>query len=44
MGGIVYHLYHKESSRANEETHNIALEKVEKEHITRCNNGIDKYL
>ena len=44
MGGIVYHLYHKESSRANEETHNIALEKVEKEHITRCNNRIDKYL
>lgn len=44
MGGIVYHLYHKESSKANEEIHNVALEKVKKEHITRCNNGIDKYL
>jgi len=44
MGGIMFHLYHKEASRANEQIHQQALEKVKKEHLARCNNGIDKYL
>ncbi len=44
MGGIVYHLWHKESSRHNEKTHLNALEYVKKNRISRCTNGIDKYL
>lgn len=44
MGGIVYHLWHKESSRHNEVTHLKVLERVKKNRISRCENGIDKYL
>lgn len=44
MGGIVYHLWHKESSRHNEGTHLNALENVKKHRISRCKNGVDKYL
>ncbi len=44
MGGAVYHLYHKEASKGNEQRHLTELEKVKKEHLSWCENGIDKYL
>ena len=44
FGGICYHLYHKESSRENEQTHLDAIKNVIKNKITSCQNGIDKYL
>lgn len=44
MGGCVYHLYHPESSRSNEQRHLDELERVKQEHISWCENGIDKYL
>lgn len=44
MGGIVYHLWHKEASRENEERHLEALEIVKRDHVKWCENGIDKYL
>lgn len=44
MGGNVYHLHHKESSRDNEGRHLLELERVQREQISRCDNGIDKYL
>ena len=44
MGGIMFHLYHREASKANEQVHKQALKKVKEEHIVRCDNGIDKYL
>lgn len=44
MGGNVYHLYHKESSRANEQRHLDELEHVKSGHIFWCDNGIDKYI
>lgn len=43
-GGICFHLYHKESSKENELTHNEAIKKVIENKLTRCENGIDKYL
>ena len=44
MGGAVYHLYHKEASKGNEQRHLTDLERVKKEHLSWCDNGIDKYL
>lgn len=44
MGGIVYHLWHKEASRHNEEKHLRALEAVKRSRVGWCVNGIDKYL
>ena len=44
MGGVVFHLYHKESSKDNEQYHLEELERVKTEQISWCNNGIDKYL
>lgn len=44
MGGNVYHLYHKEASRSNEQTHLDELERVKCEHLSWCSNGLDKYL
>lgn len=44
MGGIVYHLWHKEASRANEGAHLLALDFVKKNRLKWCDNGIDKYL
>lgn len=44
MGGNVYHLYHKEASRSNEQRHLDELERVKREHISWCPNGLDKYL
>ena len=44
MGGNVYHLYHKEASKNNEQRHLAELGKVKREHLSWCENGIDKYL
>lgn len=44
MGGIMYHLHHKEADKGNELFHNEMLEKVKREHLDKCKNGIDKYL
>lgn len=44
MGGNVYHLHHKESSRANEQSNLSILEREKREHYAWCKNGIDKYL
>lgn len=44
MGGIVYHLWHKESSRDNEGVHLSTLDWVKKNHIKWCDHGVDKYL
>lgn len=44
MGGAVYHLYHKEASKDNEQRHLTELDKVKQEHLSWCDNGIDKYL
>ena len=44
MGGIVYHLWHKEASKHNEEKHLQTLKLVKENKIHWCNNGIDKYL
>lgn len=44
MGGIVYHLYHQESSKDNEGVHLQELERVKRFHVKWCDNGINKYL
>lgn len=44
MGGIMYHLYHKEASKAQENMHKDVLNQVKKERLVRCTNGIDQYL
>ena len=44
MGGCVYHLYHPEASRSGEQRHLDELERVKQGRISRCDNGIDKYL
>ena len=44
MGGNVYHLYHKEASRSNEQRHLDELEKVKRNHISWCENGLNKHL
>lgn len=44
MGGIMYHLYHPETSKDNEQYHNQVLQRVIAEQQDRCSNGIDKYL
>lgn len=43
-GGCVFHLYHKQASRDNEERHNQELNKVINGKLKWCDNGIDKYL
>ena len=44
FGGVCYHLYHKESSRENEQQHLDTLQHVIDNKISWCENGIDKYL
>lgn len=44
MGGVVYHLWHKLSSRDSEDTHIKALHFAKKNQIKWCVNGINKYL
>lgn len=43
MGGNVYHLYHPEASKSNEGRHLAELERVQRERLTWCKNGLDKY-
>ena len=44
MGGIVYHLWHKEASKKNENTHLQILDSVKKNHLKWCKNGVNKYI
>lgn len=44
FGGVCYHLYHKESSRENEQQHLDTLQHVINNKVSWCTNGIDKYL
>lgn len=44
MGGNVYHLWHPEPNRSNEQRHLDELERVKREHITRCAHGVSQYL
>lgn len=44
MGGAVYHLWHRESERSNEQRHLDELERVKREHLTWCEHGLDQYL
>ncbi len=43
-GGVCYHLWHKENSRENEQLHFDTIANVVENRISRCENGIDKYL
>ncbi len=44
FGGVQYHIYHKPQSTANEQSHYDAIKNVVEYKISRCENGIDKYL
>lgn len=44
FGGIAYHLWHKEASRANEQRHFDEIKNVTENKVTWCDNGIDKYI
>ncbi len=47
MGGIQYHLYHKESERPSEKEYQRRMAKIkfiEDNRITRAQNGLDKYI
>lgn len=44
MGGIVYHLYHKESSRLQERANIDLMNNAIKQEITWCENGMNQYL
>lgn len=44
FNAIGYHLYHPENTRKNLDKNNEILEKTIAANLTRCNNGIDKYL
>lgn len=42
MGGVQYHLYHKEASRSNEGRHNEELRRVLDGRIAWCDNGLQQ--
>ena len=44
FGGVCFHLYHKESSRENEQKHIETSQNTIANHISWCENGINKYL
>lgn len=44
MGGCVYHLHHKWNSKNGEQRNLMELQKVKDNHLSWCDNGIDKYL
>lgn len=44
MGGIQYHIYHKEASRDNLQENNAKMELSIQQKISWCNNGLNKYL
>lgn len=41
---VVFHLWHSERSRNNEQSHFQLVEEEKKKHVTRIDNGIDKYI
>src|SRR5690606_17586928 len=41
---IIYHIWHKESSRGNYNVNFQIQEEAIQQKLTRCDNGIDKYL
>jgi glycosyltransferase involved in cell wall biosynthesis len=43
-GGIVYHLYHPESSKSNLEDNDMIQQKTIQEKLVWCENGLEKYL
>lgn len=44
FGAVLYHLYHNEASRDNEQQHLDRLCVVKDKKLTWCDNGVDKYL
>lgn len=44
FGAVLYHLYHTEVSRSNEQVHLDRLQVVKTQRLTWCDNGLDKYL
>lgn len=40
MGGIMYHLYHREASKTNEQYHVKVLQQVKLHQLNWCQNGI----
>lgn len=44
MGGIVYHLYHKEVNRTMEDTNQLRLQETTRQRLTWCEKGINQYL
>jgi glycosyltransferase involved in cell wall biosynthesis len=44
MGGIEYHLYHKEADRSKDERNTALLQRAISENKKWCSNGINKYL
>jgi GT2 family glycosyltransferase len=44
MGGIVFHLHHKEAERHGEDANELRLQRTIRERKIWCENGIDKYL
>ena len=44
MGGIVYHLFHKEASRTQEQVNFELMNVSIKEKITWCEKGLNQYL
>ncbi len=44
FGGIAFHLYHNENSKSDLHNNQSILEETISKKLTRCSNGIDKYL
>lgn len=44
FGAVLYHLYHKEASRSNEQLHLDRLQTVKEQRLTWCDNGLNKYI
>ena len=44
MGGIVFHLHHKEAERHGEDANQVRLQASIREKRVWCENGIDKYI
>ena len=44
FGGVAFHLHHKENSKSDLHNNQSILEETISKKLTRCSNGIDKYL
>lgn len=44
FAGIAFHIYHSENDRKHQDDHQIILANTIENKVTRCQNGIDKYL